>query len=388
MKRFFIVMIICLCSAALCAQADKKAAKAAKKAKKDSIRQEKVAAGKSLISPLLIPGYTPELGALIAVGGLWSFKTNPKDDLIQRSSFPITISLTTTGAIVFQGRPTTYWLKDKLRITAELWYKDMPDNYWGVGTENGFNVEQSDSTTKYQREWFWIMPQFLYQFQKNYFVGLTIDYNYTQGSEPSIGVATDPVYQQFQNKPLNSGVGIIVRHDSRDIPVNAWKGVYVDLEAIFYNNWMGGDNHYQIYLVDYRQYLNLGNTAQTMAWQVKARFGVGDVPFGEMGQLGNPFDLRGYTWGRFRDKSLFLILPEYRQMFYNKKRDRYRHGVVAWVGTGTVFDFDRTDSQKVQWLPNFGVGYRLELQPRMNLRLDIGMGQGTSGIYFNFNEAF
>ena len=65
-----------------------------------------------------------------------------------------------------------------------------------------------------------------------------------------------------------------------------------------------------------------------------------------------------------------------------------KHGAVAWVGTGTVWDFDNVDSQNMEWLPNFGVGYRLELQPRMNLRLDVGIGQESSGIYFNFNESF
>ena len=44
------------------------------------------------------------------------------------------------------------------------------------------------------------------------------------------------------------------------------------------------------------------------------------------------------------------------------------------------------------WLPNFGVGYRFEVQPRMNLRLDVGVSADVDGpqpaLYFNFNEAF
>ena len=363
-------------------------AKELKKARKDSIKAEKVAAGKSLITPIAAPGYTPELGALIAIGGLWSFKTDRSNKDLQRSSFPITFSYTTTNAVVFVGRPSTYWLDDKLRINAELWYKDMPDNYWGVGFENAVNTPQSDSTTKYNREWFWINPQFLYQFKKNYFVGLNVDYNYTKGTEASAGVLADPNYQEFNDKPLNSGLGLILRYDSRDIPVNAWSGLYVDLEATFYNEGLGGDNNYQIFIIDYRQYEQVGKKGQTMAWQIKARIGTGDIPYGEMSQLGNPFDLRGYIWGQFRDKSLFFILPEYRHTFYKKNGKISKHGMVVWAGTGTVFDFDNTDAQEVGWLPNFGFGYRLEVQPRMNLRVDIGMGRGTSGFYFNFNEAF
>ena len=40
------------------------------------------------------------------------------------------------------------------------------------------------------------------------------------------------------------------------------------------------------------------------------------------------------------------------------------------------------------WLTNTGVGYRLELQPRMNLRIDFGVGKNSSGLYFNMTEAF
>ncbi|WP_189359701.1 BamA/TamA family outer membrane protein [Algibacter mikhailovii] len=359
-----------------------------KKAKKDSIKAQKVAEGRSLLSPLVAPGYTPELGAFLAVGGLWSFKTNRNDDKIQRSSMPFTFSYTSTGAIVFNAKPTTFWLADKLRIDADIWYKNMPDNYWGVGAENAINTPQSDSTTAYQREWWWMNPRILYQVKKNFFVGLNIDYNYTKGSDPSAGVAADPNYIEFNDRPLNSGLGLILRYDSRDIPVNAWEGVFLDLSATFYTTAFGGDNDYQTFLIDYRQYEQVGKTGQVLSWQIKSRIATGDVPYGEMGQLGNPFDLRGYSWGRFRDKSLFFVLPEYRHTFYKQNGDMSKHGAVVWVATGTVWDFETVDSQNMHWLPNFGVGYRLELQPRMNLRLDFGIGQESSGIYFNFNQAF
>lgn len=389
-SQLFLVFL--LLSSIMYSQTDKKTLKQQqkkeKKAHKDSIKAQKVAEGRSLISPLVAPGYTPELGAFLAVGGLWSFKTNKDDDKIQRSSMPFTLSYTSTGAIVFNAKPTTFWLEDKLRIDADLWYKNMPDNYWGVGAENAINTPQSDSTTAYQREWWWINPRFLYQAKKNYFVGLNVDYNYTKGSDSSAGVAADPNYTEFNDKPLNSGLGLILRYDSRDIPVNAWEGLYLDLSATFYTTAFGGDNDYQAYMIDYRQYEQVGKIGQVMSWQIKARITEGEVPYGEMGQLGNPFDLRGYTWGRFRDKSLFFLLPEYRHTFYKKDGEMSKHGAVVWVGTGTVWDFETVDSQNMHWLPNYGVGYRLELQPRMNLRLDFGFGQESSGIYFNFNQAF
>ncbi len=121
------------------------------------------------------------------------------------------------------------------------------------------------------------------------------------------------------------------------------------------------------------------------ALQAKSRLGVGNVPYGEMSQLGTLFDLRGYTWGRYRDKSMLFFIGEYRHMFNKRSGEMSKHGVVAWLGTGSVFD---SPSGLKNWLPNGGVGYRLEVQPRMNLRIDIGVGRETQGFYFNFNEAF
>ena len=45
---------------------------------------------------------------------------------------------------------------------------------------------------------------------------------------------------------------------------------------------------------------------------------------------------------------------------------------VGWIGTGTL---DETVTQFDKWLPNFGLGYRFEVQPRMNLRVDFGFGK-------------
>jgi hypothetical protein len=118
----------------------KKEIKAEKKAAKDSVKQDKIDNGKFMISPIVIPAYTPELGGLIAAGGLMSFKNNPDDKITQRSTLPVTVALSTTGAVVFQSILTSYWMEDRLRINGQFWYKNMPDNYWGAGYENGFNT--------------------------------------------------------------------------------------------------------------------------------------------------------------------------------------------------------------------------------------------------------
>lgn len=381
MKNFLLLFLLSFSTATLLAQDTVLSKKEVRKQRK----QQKVLDGKPLLTPLAGPAYTPELGFTIAGGFMLSYKTNPGDSLIQRSSSPIMFGASSTGAVFFSTIVTSYWFQDRIRLNADIWFKDMPDHYWGAGYENGYSVPKSDSTTAYNRLWWWLNPRILWQFEKDFFAGINIDFNYTEASEPSLGVQDDPDYLKYGSKNLNSGIGIIFRYDSRDVPVNAWGGSYVDLRATTYTKSLGGDNGYHIYQVDARQYFNVGKKGKTVALQLKTRLGVGDVPYGEMSQLGTPFDLRGYTWGRYRDKSMLFFLGEYRHMFDKADGELSKHGVVAWMGTGSIAP---DPSMFENWLPNFGFGYRFEVQPRMNLRIDIGIGRETAGFYFNFNEAF
>jgi outer membrane protein assembly factor BamA len=356
-----------------------------KKAQRKAKKQEKEASGKLLITPLAGPAYTPELGFTIAGGIMTSFKTDKSDSLIQRSSAPIMLGFTSTGAYFIQSKWTTFWLNDKLRIYSDLNYKNMPDNYWGVGYDAAYNAYKSDTTTKYTRSWFQFNPKILWQFRKHLFIGPAINLNYTKGEDACQAVAEDPTYSKYNEKPFNSGLGVVFQFDSRDIPVNAWKGTFVELSATFFGSYIGGQNNYQVYDFDIRKYFKIKKPGHTLALQLRGRFGYNDMPYGEMSQLGTPFDLRGYTWGRYRDNSMLFALAEYRHMFYKNSGEVSRHGAMLWTGAGSI---GTTASDFQNWLPNFGVGYRLTVQPRMNLRLDYGFGRASSGFYFNFNEAF
>jgi hypothetical protein len=204
-------------------------------------------------------------------------------------------------------------------------------------------------------------------------------------------MAQDPDFIKYGDNNFNSGLGVIVQYDSRDVPINAFKGWQLMGSATFFGDYLGSDNRYQIYELDYRHYFTLGQRpGSTLAWWVKTRAGFGDVPYGEMGMVGNPFDLRGYTWGRFRDKTILYGILEYRLQFRRIRPSPGRsplgpHGAVVWGGVGSLGD---TYADMTNWLPNAGVGYRLELQPRMNLRVDWGVGADTQALYVNFFESF
>jgi hypothetical protein len=364
--------------------------KSEKKARRDSIRTEKIEKGKLMVTPFAGFGATPELGFSIAAGGIFSFKTNRQDTVIQRSSNTLSFTYSTKGAVVLFDRITSYWYEDKIRFNTDVWLKKMPDNYWGVGYHEGRYTPKGDSTTAYERLWWQINPQIVYRLRKNLYSGLNIDLNQTTSSDENPKMKSDPYFIKYGNNNFNGGLGLIVLFDSRDVPVNAWKGVHILFKATFYGDYLGSDNVYQIYDLDYRHYINLFNrTGSTLAWQIRFRSGRGNVPWAELSQLGSPFDFRGYIWGRYRDADMQYNILEYRYQFKGKNPfNGYklsRHGVVGWVGIGSVADGIRDFDY---WLPNYGFGYRFEVQPRMNVRLDVGFGNDSKGIYVNFNEAF
>ncbi len=356
-------------------------------------KARKMEEGGVIISPAIIPGYTPELRFMLSGGGIISWTNNRQNKELPRSNMAVGFALSTTGGMVINLRPVTFWANDRFRLNAGFWYKDMPDNYWGVGYVNGYETPESDTTTAYRRKWFQFKVDALFRVKGDLFMGPTFDVNSTRGSEECDGVLADPDYQFYQNRPVNTGIGAVVRYDSRDITVNAWRGLYLNAEVLVYSPSLGGDNSYQVALIDYRQYHRIRNRdGNVLAWQLYSRAGFGEVPYGEMSQLGTPFGLRGYTWGRYRDKSMTHLMVEYRHTFRKPDGSLRRHGVVTWLGAGGIYDLEHGGSALSgttnSILPNAGIGYRLEVQPRLNMRLDFGIGRETTGFYFNVVEAF
>ncbi len=140
-------------------------------AKRDSVKIAKIAAGEGVLSILGGPGYTPELKLIIAVGGLYSFKTNKADTLIQRSTVNGSFGITSSGGQTGRAILTSFWKQDKIRIFSNLWFKNIPDNYWGIGYDNGLNTPKSDSTTAYNRLYWQIYPRFLFRIKKDLYIG-------------------------------------------------------------------------------------------------------------------------------------------------------------------------------------------------------------------------
>jgi len=354
----------------------------------DSIRAAKIERGQSLFTPFIAPAFSPELGFLISAGGLYSFQIQKDNPIVERSSVPFAVGISSNGSVTANGRITLHGKNDNIRLGGVVWYKKMPDNYFGVGYDAGRNTPLSDSTTTYNRKWIQFNYKLVKRFKKYWFWGGILDINRTTAKATSQYFLDDPEVQRFGRISKNAGVGLSVQHDSRDLIVNAYEGKYLDLSFTTYGRFLGGVNRYEVVSLDYRQYEKLASRRSVFAWQVNFRHTFRDAPWPELSQLGTPFDLRGYRWGRFRDEAMLYGLLEYRHMFgepSEKFNFKSQSGFVTWVGGGSV---GSTVTNFTQWLPNAGIGYRFETEPRMNIRVDYGFGIDSQFFYISFNEAF
>jgi hypothetical protein len=330
------------------------------------------------------PGYTPEMGFVLGGGFLMSWYTGDNPDTVTRSSMPVMFTVASAGGYSFSIRLKSFWLEDKLRWDTDFRLKDMNDNYWGVGYDAGKNVPEGDATA-YRRFWWLFKPTVAWRLFPHFYVGGRWELSQTIATEVNPVMESDPYYSQYGSDNFNSGLGVVVQYDTRDFPQNAWSGYLLEASATFFSTYFGSDNNYQALTLDYRQYQTLWRPGAVLAWQVFTRGSWGNVPWDELSRVGSVFDLRGYYEGRYRDRMVLWGLVEYRHTFTKKDGSLSKHGFVGWAGLGTLgHDYMSLYGA----LPNLGVGYRFEVQPRLNVRFDLGWGMDTFGVYFNFQEAF
>ncbi|NOR87470.1 MAG: BamA/TamA family outer membrane protein [Bacteroidales bacterium] len=365
-------------------------------AKKDSTKVRK----NLRFSLLGGPGYTPDYGFVIGGSALFTFSTNKEDSTLKRSVIPVAFGYMFNGGGSAFIRPQLFFNEDKFRVFGVISANNTLENYYGVGYETNSSKSRVADSTQYRSIGFNINPILLFRFKETpLYIGASLSIKSTSMNEVSIGVLNDKDYiaQGGGESGLhytNIGLGLNASYDTRDVPANAYSGLLVETSATFYSTQFGSSTSYSIYTLTYKQYeeLKFIGERKVLAWILDGRFATGNIPLTELSMLGSAFDLRGYYMGQFRDKNAVTVLMEYRHMFNMgdetwMRRLSSKMGFVVWGGFGTI----NPDKQlRSNVLPNYGLGFRIEVQPRMNFRVDIGrdpINQQTL-LYFNVTEAF
>lgn len=365
---------------------------------KKELHKQKVAKRNLHYNILGGPSYSPDFGLLVGGSALMTFSIAPSDSTLQRSVVPVALAFMFDGGINLFSKPQLFFKHDRFRIFGKFSYKNTVENFYGIGYETNKNYIRSDSTSQYRYSGIQINPWFLFRLGKsNFFAGPQIDINYDRFTNPAKYLIEEGTYiaaggnsEGYTN--FNSGLGFLLTYDSRDVPANAYKGIYLDFRGMMYHKIFGSDRNFYRLELDYRQYKQVGKR-KVIAWTAQSKNVFGDhIPLTQYALTGTPFDLRGYYQGQYRDKSSHIVLAEYRQMFNTDKENWLKRvinhlGFTAWAGCGFM---GPRPAQIEGVLPNYGLGLRIEVQPRMNVRLDLGKNtvNNQTLFYFNMTEAF
>jgi len=372
---FRIGLLLCLLPLFTCAQPGALRQKI-EQVFQDTVPEDSNAVRNAYFILVPVPRYLPETRWGLVLAGNYVFRTH-KDFLHTRPS-SLRLSATYTQNRQYIVKPTlelftpdNRWL---LR-TGFLWMR-FPELYygWGGNTPRSWEEPYSFDMSRIFFRLYRRMSDYLY-------AGVSWQYEhmYRMVYSDSSRFITQPV--TGNRGGVVSGPGISFIWDSRKNIYFPAQGVFLEYFMSFYTPFTGSQFRYATVGVDFRAYLPFRKSKDVWAFQIYSQWNPGNPPFRQMGLLGGENLGRGFYQGRFRDKNHLVLQSEYRLKVWK------RFGMTVFSGLATVYP---GSVFQAYWHPFGGIGFRGKLLRKeyLNVRLDIGFGQGLRNYYFTLDEAF
>lgn len=321
--------------------------------------------------------YTPETKWAFGVGGMYYFRA-PGVKLTSRpSNIGVFLVYTLKKQFIVDVTPDFYLKNEEYRLEGNISFSKFVDKFYGIGNETSFDDEEN-FTSRITR----IRIHFLKRLHPKLKFGFRYNFEHNKITE----VEEDG---KLENKDIlgseggtASGLGLVMHWDTRDNVFSPSSGNYHQLSATLYRKALGSDYDFTSYNFDLRRYVSLFSS-HVLAFQGYVNFISGDPPFQSLSLIGGDETMRGYYLGRYRDKNMIAVQMEYRMPLWK------RIGLVGFVGYGDVAaKISHFDLKSFRYSVGFGLRYMFSPKERLNLRLDVGFGEGTAGVYFTASEAF
>ncbi len=323
------------------------------------------------------PFYTPELGVGIGTAVVGMYRPDPDDKVSQNSTLSLSGYVSSTGAFGLTMQNYAFYAQDRWRFFLDGAISHTPTWYWGKGFTAG---DKESAKEEYTAQVLDLRPTIYRRLAPHVYLGVgwTLDLQHAAQMDVNDPRKIEDTAQGPSS--VSNGGSVEFSWDDRDFMPNPRKGQYARLRYTHFSPDVGSDTQFDEYQLHYSRYHSVDENT-VLAWETDGAFTQGEVPWNMLPLLGSNHRMRGYYEGRYRDKNAVSGQLEYRRKL------SWRHGVVGWIGAGTMGpSFSSLDNGR--WLPSAGVGYRFEFKPRMNVRLDYGIGKGSSGFYFQAGEAF
>jgi hypothetical protein len=326
--------------------------------------------------------YAPETSWEIGFSSLYVFYA--KNDTLNR--------LSEVNGFTFFTLENQYglWFDHALYSDKSQWFflgrlrfQSFPLLYHGIGPDS-----PEDYLARVDASQILIKERILREVRNHFYIGLemdfqrfaSVDFNYQEEVKPF------PKPRGGEGS-TNLGFGLGVVYDTRHIVLNVREGFFSEVAFLHYDQALGSDFTFNSILTDNRLFRKVGKKS-VLATQMIGQFTSGSVPFNQMALLGGESIMRGYYYGRFRDKNQLATQVEYRflplQLGFTK-----RLGAAIFAGAGTVFpDFQSFTTGNVLFAGGAGLRYLLFSQKDIFTRFDVAFTKEGPGFYLFIGEAF
>ncbi|MBN1886301.1 MAG: BamA/TamA family outer membrane protein [Candidatus Krumholzibacteriota bacterium] len=310
--------------------------------------------------------YTPETGTGGGPLVLWNIRHGEERRL---SSVFATVCYTEKRQTIVQLGPELVSGDGRWRLVGEIGYERYPSTFYGIGPGPGIEEDYAAESAN-----------LLLAFQRRISPGLF--------AGPRLFLHRERVYEAEAGGLVEGGIpgsgtwsaagaGLLVTRDTRDDRLQPRSGTFAEAGALA----CGGDAAYRTAMLDLRAYRSPRKRGVIAA---RCWFGAagGEVPFQMLPAIGGVSTMRGYPYARFRDRVAWVCQAEYRLHVW------WRLGAAVFGGAGSVAgrlgDLAAEDIETAA-----GVGLRVQLgKEGAQLRIDMGFGHRSSGLYFVINEAY
>lgn len=260
---------------------------------------------------------------------------------------------------------------------------------------------------RYQVDYYWLKFHNIFSRKvfRNIYLGMGyhLDYHYNI-LDRSLYIVNDTLY----NTPhysysilhgfnpdhyISSGISADFVFDSRDNMLNAYKGVFININYRYNPVWLGSSRNGSELWTEFRTYIPLSKKCprHLLAFWYYGKFAVtGDIPYLDLMSIS--YDQmnssgRGYSQGQFRGEDFMYGEVEYR---FPISPHSHILGGVIFTNVCTSSNRDMGVPLFGYFKPSAGAGIRIMVgkRDRTNIAIDFGIGDSSTGVYIQSQEVF
>lgn len=324
--------------------------------------------------------YAPETDLEIGLSTLYLFQAK-KDTANRISELNAFTFFTLQSQYGIWLENALYGHKDKWFILGRMRFQHFPLLYYGIGPNTA-----EDHPATIDANYFIFRQRALRKISTNLFLGPEIDYQ--KLSNTRVEHHRDDLVKELpigSSGSSNLGLGAAIVYDNRHNVLNVRKGTFAELGILTYSDKLSSSYNFTGINTDIRSFRPV-NKRDVLALQLTGNFYTGNVPFNQMALMGGETIMRGYYFGRYRDKNMIAGQVEYRILPLSFSK---RIGAAVFASSAVVAPTTgsfRFDNLKIAG----GAGIRYLLFPKKDIfmRFDIGITKEGLGLYFFTGEAF